>query len=237
MPLSSRILKGSLKNHTRLSGYTRLGFARVDWGREAKRGFPEVIYAQGKTEDQILKIAKVILTKNRFLLITKVTPELFNHLQKSLPLLKYHSSSHSAYQVNLGLRKRKEGTVLVITGGTSDISVAEEAVLTLQLTGNPVKRLWDVGVAGLDRLLDQKKPLQKASVIIVVAGMEGALASVVSGLTSKPVIAVPTSIGYGASFQGIAPLLSMLSSCSPGVVTVNIDNGFGAGYFANLINR
>ncbi len=215
--------------------YEDLGFAKIDNHRNLRRGFPEVIYGKGKTAEQILKIAKRIIAHDRILLITHSDEATFSKLKKLYPKAKFEKRAkiitYRRYPPLL-----KKGTVLVITAGTADLPVAEEAKATLELMGNRVEMLFDVGVAGLHRVLDKKHILEAANVIIVIAGMEGALASVVSGLVSKPVIAVPTSVGYGASFKGIAPLLTMMNCCSPGVAVVNIDNGFGAGYFASLIN-
>ncbi|MFH1655946.1 MAG: nickel pincer cofactor biosynthesis protein LarB [Candidatus Omnitrophota bacterium] len=217
--------------------YKDLGFAKVDIDRKRRRGFPEVIFCQGKQKAQIKKIAEELLKKNSLLLLTKIDKNTYSYLKRSFPKLKYNSLGKIAFLSKTSSFSRKKGIILVVTGGTSDIPVAEEAVATLEFTGNKTKRLYDVGVAGVHRLLDKEKDLKKASAIIVVAGMEGALASLVSGLVACPVVAVPTSCGYGASFEGLAALLTMLNSCSPGVTIVNIDNGFGAGYFVNLINR
>jgi pyridinium-3,5-biscarboxylic acid mononucleotide synthase len=215
--------------------YKDLGFARIDNHRNLRRGFPEVIFGKGKTPTQILKIAERIIGHDGLLLITRTDEKVFRKLKKTYPKIKFEKAAGI-----ISYRKddpvRKKGLVLIITAGTSDMPVAEEARSTLELMGNRVEVLYDVGVAGLHRVLDKRELLEKAAVIIVIAGMEGALASVVSGLVSKPVIAVPTSVGYGASFGGIAPLLTMMNCCSPGVAVVNIDNGFGAAYFASLIN-
>lgn len=214
-----------------------LGFAKVDLQRKIRRGFPEVIYCQGKTKDQIKKIASEIIKNAGPLLLTRLSKEDFSFLKKTFKRLQYNKLARSAYIPLLKKTIPKKGWVLVITAGTSDIPVAEEASLTLELMGNKVKKLYDVGVAGVHRVLNQQKLLKQASVIVVIAGMEGALASIVSGLVSCPVVAVPTSCGYGSNFKGLSALLTMLNSCSPGVSVVNIDNGFGAGYFAGLINR
>ncbi|MBI5143565.1 MAG: nickel pincer cofactor biosynthesis protein LarB [Candidatus Omnitrophica bacterium] len=215
--------------------YKDLGFAKVDNHRSLRRGFPEVIFGKGKTPKQILRIAKRIINHDGILLITHADSNVYSRLKKIYPKIRYAKQARL-----ISYRKDKpaykKGVALIITGGTADIPVAEEAKATLELMGNRTEALYDVGVAGLHRILDKKKILERANVIIVIAGMEGALASVVSGLVSKPVIAVPTSVGYGASFNGIAPLLTMMNSCSPGIAVVNIDNGFGAGYFASLIN-
>ncbi len=224
--------------------YTDLGFARIDGHRTLRKGFPEVVYCQGKTHSQIEAIADNILKEEDTLLLTRATEEIYKRLKAKYPALRYNDAAKVIYlKKRPSLREdtrgnpKGKGLVLIITGGTGDIPVAEEAAITLEVMGNRIEKLYDVGVAGIHRLLDKNELLRKSSVLIVVAGMEGALASVVGGLVSKPVIAVPTSIGYGASFQGLAALLTMLNSCAPGVAVVNIDNGFGAGYFASLINR
>ena len=210
-------------------------FAQVDIDRYRRRGFPEVIYCPGKTKEQIKKIAGTLLKQKQPLLFTRLDKQTFSYLKRSYPRLKYNPQAKVAY-LKLSLPKRK-GIVGVVCAGTSDIPIAEEAVTTLEVMGNCVLKLYDVGVAGMHRILEKKDLLRKCQVIIVIAGMEGALASIVSSLVVCPVIAVPTSIGYGANFSGLAPLLTMLNSCSPGVAVVNIDNGFGAAYFANLINK
>ena len=216
--------------------YKDLNFAKIDNHRSLRRGFPEVIFGKGKTPDKIIKIAKRIVAHDGILLITHTDENIFAKLKRIYPRAEFDKGARIiSYRKNKPVFKR--GTVLIITAGTADMPVAEEAKATLKVMGNPVQTLYDVGVAGIHRVLDKKKMLENANVIIVIAGMEGALASVVSGLVSKPVIAVPTSVGYGASFRGIAPLLTMMNCCSPGVAVVNIDNGFGAGYFASLINN
>lgn len=217
--------------------YKDLGFAKIDSHRTLRRGFPEVIFGKGKTADEIIKIAQSIMAHDGVLLITRTDKKVYSRLKKLYPKMRFNKRAGAVYYRDDNLPSLKKGTVLIITGGTSDAPVAEEARVTLELMGNRVEMMNDVGVAGLHRVLDRKDLLDEASVIVVIAGMEGALASVVSGLVSKPVIAVPTSVGYGASFGGIAPLLTMMNSCSPGIAVVNIDNGFGAGYFASLINR
>lgn len=218
-------------------GYCELGFAKVDIDRKKRRGYPEVIYCPGKTKEQIKDIARVILKEKHTLLLTRAGHPVYAYLKKYYPRLKYSPLAKLAYICQNREKKPKKGLVLVISAGTADIAIAEEAALTCKIFGSPVGRIYDAGVAGIHRLLNKNKLLRKASVIIAVAGMEGALASIVSGMVKCPVIAVPTSIGYGASFKGLSALLTMLNSCSPGVTVVNIDNGFGAGYFANLINR
>jgi hypothetical protein len=217
-------------------GYCDLGFAKVDIDRKKRRGFSEVIYCPGKTREQLKEIAKNIIKNKQNLLLTRLDKDAFAYLKKKFPRLKYNSQARLGYL----LRSKpsvKSGAVAVISAGTSDIPVAEEAAATLEIMGNPVRRIYDVGVAGVHRLMDKLEVIKKAKIVIVVAGMEGALASLVSGLISSAVIAVPTSCGYGANFAGLSALLTMLNACSPGVVVVNIDNGFGAGYFASLINK
>lgn len=216
--------------------YKDIGFAKIDNHRALRRGFPEVVFGKGKTVDQIVEISKRIIAHDGILLVTRAPKAAYLKLKAAYPDIKYDERA-SCLSYREDRPAPRKGMVLVITAGTADLPVAEEARITLELMGNPVEILCDVGVAGIHRILNKRHILDKASVIIVIAGMEGALASVVSGLVSKPVIAVPTSIGYGASFEGIAPLLTMMNSCSPGVSVVNIDNGFGAGYFASLINR
>lgn len=216
--------------------YKDLGFAKIDHHRKMRRGFPEVIYGQGKTPEQIIAIARKIISHDGILLVTRTNKAVYVKLKKAFPRVKYDEKARVIHYRKIASSPKK-GTVLIITAGTADIPVAEEARITLEVMGDSVITLYDVGVAGLHRILDKKDIIESANVIIVIAGMEGALASVVSGLVSKPVIAVPTSAGYGASFAGIAPLLTMLNSCSPGVAVVNIDNGFGAGYMASMINK
>lgn len=220
----------------RSRGYCELGFAKVDIDRAKRRGFPEVIYAPGKTGQQLKDIASRLIRSRQLLLITKLEEKTFASLQKTFPELQYNPQARIAF-----LRKKPvsgpKGLALVVSAGTADIPIAEEAAVVLELMSNRVRRLYDVGVAGVHRILQHKDLLRRGKVIVVAAGMEGALASIVSGLVSCPVIAVPTSVGYGANFKGISALLTMLNSCSPGVAVVNIDNGFGAGYLAGMINK
>ena len=216
--------------------FADLGFAKVDLHRRMRKGFPEVVFAEGKTVDQLTKIISCLDQAGQNILATRVEPEVYKRLSKSIPGLTYNPLARTLVKQNEDIAKRP-GTILVISAGTSDIPVAEEAAVTAALMGNKVEKSYDVGVAGIHRLLDAKDRLHKARVIIVVAGMEGALASVVAGMVEAPVIAVPTSVGYGASFGGLAALLGMLNSCSSGVAVVNIDNGFGAGFLAHLINK
>ena len=217
-------------------GFCDLGFAKVDIDRENRRGFAEVIYCPGKQREQIEEISLQFLKNKQNLLLTKLDKNIFDYLKRKIPGLKYNPLAKIGYRLKKA-KVIKKGLVVVVSAGTADIPVAEEAVVTLEVMGNRAVKLYDVGVAGVHRVMRHADLLRKAKVIIVVAGMEGALASLVSGLSSAPVIAVPTSCGYGASFGGLAALLTMLNSCSPGVVTVNIDNGFGAGYFASTINK
>jgi pyridinium-3,5-biscarboxylic acid mononucleotide synthase len=213
-----------------------LQFARVDGHRALRKGFPEVIYCEGKTPQQVVKIARSILRHNDNLLATRAARETFRAIKRAFPKARYHEAARAITVVRKPLPKRS-GTVAVLCAGTTDIPVAEEAAVTASVMGNKVKTFYDVGVAGIHRLLALNEELLDASVLIVVAGMEGALPSVVGGLVDKPVIAVPTSVGYGASFGGVAALLAMLNSCASGVTVVNIDNGFGAGYAASLMNQ
>ena len=212
-----------------------LGFAKVDHHRALRTGFPEVIYCPGKTPEQAVQIAKRIRARRHVVLATRCSPEHCAQLRQAFPEAVCHELARVTV---IGKPPRPTTkTVTVVTAGTADAPVAEEAAVTAEALGCQVERIYDVGVAGLHRLLGHRERLEKARVIIVVAGMDGALASVVGGLVSAPVIAVPTSVGYGASFQGLAALLTMLNSCAAGVTVVNIDNGFGAGYFAALLMR
>ena len=216
--------------------FCNLGFANIDIDRKLRRGYSEVIYCPGKSKAQLKKIAWHLIKNKQDLLLTKLEKDNFNYLKKSFSKLKYNVLAKIGYLVKKS-NVPKKGLVAVVSAGTSDIPVAEEAVVTLEVMGNRVIKLYDVGVAGVHRLMNNIDVIKKAKVIVVVAGMEGALASIVSGLVSCPVIAVPTSCGYGANFGGLSALLTMLNCCSAGVAVVNIDNGFGAGYFASLINR
>lgn len=232
---SKKISIGSAFKALKNLPYENMEFAMLDHHRAFRKGFGEVIYCENKTLDQVKKITEALLKHNNPLLLTRANRRLYDFLKKYFPALKYNERGRIIYLRRGKLKNKK--TVLILTAGTSDIPVAEEAKVTLEVMGNRVKTIYDVGVAGIHRLLDKVPEISKANVIIVVAGMEGALGSVIGGLTDKPVIAVPTSVGYGSSFKGIAPLLTMMNSCAPGVTVVNIDNGFGAGYFASLINK
>ncbi|MFA5039577.1 MAG: nickel pincer cofactor biosynthesis protein LarB [Candidatus Omnitrophota bacterium] len=218
--------------------YADLGFACVDTDRQNRRGFPEVVFCQNKTRQDILKIAlELNKDKSAPLLLTRLKAPDYKFLKKKIAGLSYRAGARAAFRKGSAPAPSQKGVVLVVTAGTSDIPVAEEAVLTVELMGADCRKLYDVGVAGVHRILERARLLRQAAVIIVVAGMEGALASVVSGLVKCPVVAVPTSCGYGSSFEGLSALLTMLNSCSPGVAVMNIDNGFGAGYFAGLVTR
>jgi NCAIR mutase (PurE)-related protein len=214
-----------------------LGFTRIDHHRSLRKGFPEVIWGEGKTSGQILSIIKQLKTKGQNILITRLEEKKAKAVLKVFPKSQYYPISKVLTYLTHPVKSEGKGTILVITAGTTDIPVAEEALVTARFMGNRAEALYDVGVAGIHRLLSERQRLEAASVLIVVAGMEGALPSVVGGLVDRPVIAVPTSVGYGTSFGGITALLAMLNSCASGVAVVNIDNGFGAGYMASLINR
>jgi hypothetical protein len=213
-----------------------LGFAKVDHHRALRQGIPEVIFAQGKTPSQVAGIFTRLAVHGGNVLATRATEEQYAAVAKALPQAEYRPLAR-AIVLQRDRKKHGKGVIVVVSAGTSDIPVAEEAVITAELMGNNVQHIYDVGVAGIHRLLAHRGTLAKARVIIVCAGMEGALPSVVGGLVGVPVIAVPTSIGYGAAFEGLAALLGMMNSCASNVSVVNIDNGFGAGYVASLINR
>jgi NCAIR mutase (PurE)-related protein len=217
--------------------YDDLGFAKFDTHRDLRKGFPEVIFCKGKSTEQIEKIVRKVKDKIKPLILTKADRKIYKIIKKISPGAVYYEKAGIIAASKSGSRKKSNKLILIITAGTADIPVAEEAAVISELMGNRVERLYDVGVAGLHRLLGKIETIFKANVLVVVAGMEGALPSIISGLVDKPVIAVPTSVGYGANFKGIAPLLTMLNSCAPGVAVVNIDNGFGAGYLAGMINR
>jgi hypothetical protein len=214
-----------------------LGFAKVDTHRELRTGFPEVIYCAGKAPEQVIGIARSIVKRHHVALGTRCSQEMYAAVAEAFPAAAYHEAARIMVVGRPPRPSPRARPITVVTGGTADLPVAEEAAVTAETMGCRVERIYDVGVAGLHRLLSHREALERARIIIVVAGMEGALASVVGGLVSAPVIAVPTSVGYGASFQGLAALLTMLNSCAAGVAVVNIDNGFGAGYFAALLTR
>lgn len=216
--------------------YSDLGFARIDHHREIRTGYPEIVYCAGKTTEQVAAIFKSMSESENNIIGTRADENMFMAVKSFLPEVVYYKTARI-----LSIRKKKltltEKSIAVITAGTSDIPIAEEAAVTAELLGNKVLRIFDAGVAGIHRLVDKLPEIRKCRVIVVIAGMEGALASVVGGLVDKPVIAVPTSVGYGASFGGLSALLAMLTSCSAGVTVVNIDNGFGAGFSASMINQ
>lgn len=236
-----RVRKGRLSvedavDHLRRLPYEDLGYAKIDHHRSLRQGLPEVILARGKAPDQVVGIVRGMLKNKHNILITRGDEALYKRVKKLAREAEFHALSGS-----ISIRRDKtihgKGKVLVVCAGTSDIPVAEEALVSAETMGNIVQPLYDVGVAGIHRLLGESHHLREAKVIICVAGMEGALPSVVAGMVAAPVIAVPSSVGYGASFRGLAALLGMLNSCSPNVCVVNIDNGFGAGYLASVINR
>ena len=216
--------------------YEDLGFAKIDTHRGLRKGFPEVILCKGKTLEQVTKIIERRLSGNEVIMATKASKEVYQAIRNVRADATYYET---AGIVVIGQRRGKtvEKTILIVSAGTADLPVAEEAAVTAEIMGNTVERLYDVGVAGIHRLFGNKERLFQANVIVVVAGMEGALVSIIGGLVDKPLVAVPTSVGYGASFDGLAALLTMLNCCAPGVAVVNIDNGFGAGYFASIVNQ
>ena len=222
------------ENEIKNNNYEELGYAKIDNNRKERTGNSEVIFCQSKPDEFLTKIYTTIYKENGEVLGTRASKEQYELLKKSIPDIQYDNISRI-----LKIEREKElvGNIAICTGGTADIPVAEEAAQTAEFFGNKVERIYDVGVAGIHRLLAQREKLDKANGIIAVAGMEGALASVIGGLAKVPVIAVPTSVGYGANFGGLAALLSMINSCSNGIATVNIDNGYGAGYIASQINK
>ncbi len=234
--LTAQSAHEQLLQYLRHSPYENLDFARVDHHRSVRQGFPEVVYGPGKTPEQIAAISERIVAAGHNLLVTRTGLEAFDAVRRRLPAASFHEQARTITLRTAPLPPGR-GTILVAAAGTADLPIAEEAVVSAEIMGNQVDRLYDVGVAGLHRLLAEQSRLQAAHVVIVVAGMEGALPSVVGGLVDVPVIAVPTSIGYGASFGGITALLGMLNSCASGVSVVNIDNGFGAAAVASSINH
>lgn len=216
--------------------YEDVGFARIDHARAERQGFPEVVFGEGKTRAQIVEIVERLAARSPNLLVTRTDEQTFGEVRNVVSDAQWHASAR-LIRVLRDPTERGVGEIAVVTAGTSDIPVAEEAALTAEAMGNRVRRVWDAGVSGIHRILAERVLLQNARVIVVAAGMEGALPSVVGGLVKVPVIAVPTSIGYGASFHGLAALLGMLNSCASNVTVVNIDNGFGAGFVSSLINR
>jgi NCAIR mutase (PurE)-related protein len=233
---SGRVSVNDAMHKLRTFPYDDIGYAKIDTQRTLRKGFPEVIFCQGKSAEQIKGIVKKMLGQSAFILGMRAWEEAYLAVKETTDQVEFNRDA-KAILVGKKPEITSKGMILVVSAGTADIPVAEEAALTAEVMGNRVEKLFDVGVAGLHRLLDQRDLLFKANVLIVVAGMEGALPSVVGGLIDKPLIAVPTSVGYGVSLGGISALLTMLTSCVPGIGVVNIDNGFGAGYLAGLINR
>ncbi len=231
---SGKVSVPSAVNRFKDVPFVELGFATLDTHRKLRFGFPEVVLGEPKTLEQLTQIVGALRDRHQSVLVTRLQPEKAQVLLKDYPEGRYHSVAR-IFQIQLG--KVKAGRVAVVTAGTSDIPVAEEAAVTARALGATVQRVYDVGVAGIHRLLRRRAEIQKADAAVVVAGMEGALASAVGGLVGIPVVAVPTSVGYGANLKGISALLAMLNSCAPNVATVNIDNGFGAGFYAALISR
>lgn len=233
----NKISPAAAAEQIKLAPFSDLGYAKVDYHRELQSGFPEVVYSPGKSIKQIVGIVSDMLAKaDNNILISRADREVYDRVADLTPDAAYYEEGRSIIIKRTPIHYIS-GTVAIVTGGTADIPIAEEAALTADIMGNPVERLYDVGVAGIHRLLHKVEVLDRARVIIVIAGMEGALASVVGGLTDKPVIAVPTSVGYGANFGGLSALLGMLTSCASGIGVVNIDNGFGAACMASKINH
>jgi pyridinium-3,5-biscarboxylic acid mononucleotide synthase len=221
----------------KLATYENLGFAKVDHHRKNRQGFPEVIYGEGKTKEQILSIIDAIRSKGHNVLVTRISKEKADYILQVHPELTYNQIAQIVFWKEGSSKKPEQGYIAIVCAGTSDLHVAEEAAVTAEALGSQVRRFYDVGVAGIHRLFDNIEQIQQATVSVVVAGMEGALPSVVGGLVSHPVIAVPTSVGYGANFNGLSALLTMLNSCASGISVVNIDNGFGGAYNAVLIDN
>jgi NCAIR mutase (PurE)-related protein len=231
-----RVTPEAAADRLRTLPYEDLGFARPDHHRALRRGFPEVVFGAGKTDPQVLAIVKSVADRGQNVLVTRTSAEVHRLVAERFPAARFHESAR-CLTLNTAPQDPLPGRVAVLCAGTSDVPVAEEAAVTVEFYGASVGRFYDVGVAGLHRLLDQTAAVREADVVVVAAGMEGALPSVVGGLVEAPLIAVPTSIGYGASFHGLAALLAMLNSCASGMAVVNIDNGFGAGYMASVILR
>jgi hypothetical protein len=234
---AGRMTAGAAFKHIRELPFEDLGFAKLDHHRSVRRGIPEVVFGEGKTAAQLAAIGKRVLASKTNLIITRLDADKARLVKRKIRALEYHADARIGAVVRERVKLSGQGVVMILSAGTSDIPVAEEAALCAELFGNRVARIYDVGVAGIHRLTANLETIRAASVLIVVAGMEGALPSVVAGLVDKPVIAVPTSVGYGASMGGLAALLGMLNSCASGVTVVNIDNGFGAALAATLINR
>ncbi|KAB8128283.1 nickel pincer cofactor biosynthesis protein LarB [Gracilibacillus oryzae] len=220
-----------------LATFENLGFAKVDHHRKKRQGSPEVIFGEGKTSTQIIDISRAMITKKEDILVTRVNKEKVEEIRRELPEFQYHEIANLLFMKNTKDTVSSKGYIAIVCAGTSDLAVAEEAALTAEAYGIEVRRFYDVGVAGIHRLFAHIDEIRQATVSVVIAGMEGALPSVVGGLVSHPIIAVPTSVGYGANFQGLSALLTMLNSCASGISVVNIDNGFGGAYNAVLIHR
>lgn len=234
-----QVQKGTLsvaEAKEKLATFEDLGFAKVDHHRKKRQGFPEVVYGEGKTAEQIISIISSLRARNSEVLVTRISKEKAEQVQRVCTGFTYNETARILFWKGPNVQER-EGYIAVICAGTSDLTVAEEAAVTAEVMGSRVHRIYDVGVAGIHRLLNHLEEIQNATVSVVVAGMEGALPSVVGGLVSRPVIAVPTSVGYGANFHGLSALLTMLNSCASGISVVNIDNGFGGGYNAVLIHQ
>ncbi|MCM2533810.1 nickel pincer cofactor biosynthesis protein LarB [Neobacillus pocheonensis] len=234
-----QVQKGTLsvgEAKEQLATFENLGFAKVDHHRKKRQGFPEVVFGEGKTAEQIISIIKALRAKNNQVLVTRISKEKAEFVQKACPEFTFNDTAQILFW-KTEAEGNSHGYIAIICAGTSDLKVAEEAAVTAEVLGSKVRRIYDVGVAGLHRLLNHLEEIQNATVSVVVAGMEGALPSVVGGLVSHPVIAVPTSVGYGANFNGLSALLTMLNSCASGISVVNIDNGFGGGYNAVLIHQ
>jgi NCAIR mutase (PurE)-related protein len=234
---AGEVTAGAAMRELRELPFKDLGFAKLDGHRTLRRGVPEVIFGEGKSPAQIIAIGKTIAASGANLIVTRLAPEKARAVKRALRTMVYHPDANLGAVVKERVRAGGHGEIMVVSAGTSDIPVAEEAAVCAELFGNRVARLYDVGVAGIHRLTANLEAVRRASVLIVAAGMEGALPSVIAGLVDKPVVAVPTSIGYGTAFGGIAALLGMLNSCASGVTVVNIDNGFGAAVAATLMNR
>jgi len=236
-----QVQKGTLsiaEAKDQLATFENLGFAKVDHHRKNRQGFPEVVYGEGKTAEQIISIITALRARNNQVMVTRISEEKAAVVQQACPEFTYNEVARILYwKDEKNLKENTQGYIAVVAAGTSDLRVAEEAAVTAEILGSKVHRIYDVGVAGIHRLLSHAEEIQKATVSVVVAGMEGALPSVVGGLVSHPVIAVPTSVGYGANFNGLSALLTMLNSCASGISVVNIDNGFGGGYNAVLIHQ
>jgi pyridinium-3,5-biscarboxylic acid mononucleotide synthase len=236
-----QVQKGTLsimEAKDQLATFENLGFAKVDHHRKKRQGFPEVVYGEGKTAEQIISITTALRARNNQVMVTRISEEKAAVVQQACPEFTYNEVARILYwKAEMNPKVNTQGYIAVVAAGTSDLRVAEEAAVTAEIMGSTVHRIYDVGVAGIHRLLSHAEEIQKATVSVVVAGMEGALPSVVGGLVSHPVIAVPTSVGYGANFNGLSALLTMLNSCASGISVVNIDNGFGGGYNAVLIHQ